>query len=75
VTNAETGHRSCTACKIAWIGMKLARPLQWDPNHEQFNDDEANRLLHRPERAPYGAFNAARKAGFTKFKSLGGSHA
>lgn len=70
VTNAETGHRSNSACLIAWIGMKLARPLKWDPEKEQFNDDEANRMLHRPEREPYGAFNAAKKAGFTKFKSL-----
>ncbi len=70
VTNAETGHRSNTACLISWIGMKLARPLKWDPDKEQFNDDEANRLLDRPEREPYGAFTAAKKAGFTKFKSL-----
>jgi hypothetical protein len=69
VTNAETGHRSNSACLVSWIGMKLARPLKWDPEQEQFNDDEANRMLHRPEREPYGAFNAARKAGFTKFKS------
>jgi hypothetical protein len=47
-----------------WIGMKLARPLKWDPGKEQFNNDEANRLLHRAEREPYGAFNAAKKAGF-----------
>lgn len=71
VTNAETGHRSCSACLISWIGMKLGRPLQWDPDKEQFNDDEANRMLHRPEREPYGAFIAARKAAFTAFKSLG----
>lgn len=70
VTNPETGHRSNTACLVSWIGMKLARPLKWDPDKEQFNDDEANRMLHRPEREPYGAFNAAKKAGFTKFKSL-----
>jgi myo-inositol 2-dehydrogenase/D-chiro-inositol 1-dehydrogenase len=72
VTNAETGHRSCTACVISWIGMKLARPLQWNPEKEQFNDAQANRMLHRPEREPYGAFNAAKKAGFTNFKSLPG---
>jgi myo-inositol 2-dehydrogenase / D-chiro-inositol 1-dehydrogenase len=64
VTNAETGHRSCSACVISWIGMKLGRPLQWDPEKERFNDGEANGLIHRPEREPYGAFNAARKAGF-----------
>jgi predicted dehydrogenase len=65
VTNAETGHRSCSACLIAWIGMKLGRPLQWDPEKEKFNDSEANHFLHRAERGPYGAFNAAKRAGFT----------
>jgi myo-inositol 2-dehydrogenase / D-chiro-inositol 1-dehydrogenase len=70
VTNAEAGHRSCSACLIAWIGMRLGRPLKWDSEKEQFNDTEANRMLHRPERTPYGAFNAAKKAGFTKFKTL-----
>jgi hypothetical protein len=75
VTNAETGHRSNTACVVSWIGMKLARPLKWNPDKEQFNDDEANRMLHRTERQPYGAFNAASKAGFTKFKSLHSSPA
>lgn len=73
VTNAETGHRSCSACLVSWIGMKLGRPLKWDPKKEQFNDEEANRMLHRAEREPYGAFRAARKAGFTKFKSLSAS--
>jgi predicted dehydrogenase len=75
VTNVETGHRSCSACLVSWIGMKLGRPLKWDPEKEQFNDGEGNRLLHRSEREPYGAFNAARKAGFTNFKSLLGSQA
>lgn len=72
VTNAETGHRSCSACLVSWIGMKLGRPLQWKPEKEQFNDAEANRMLHRAERAPYGAFRAAKNGGF-KFKSLTGS--
>jgi myo-inositol 2-dehydrogenase / D-chiro-inositol 1-dehydrogenase len=74
VTNAETGHRSSSACLVSWIGMKLARPLTWDPKIERFNDYEANRLLHRPEREPYGAFNAVHRAGFTEFKSLLAGH-
>lgn len=73
VTNPETGHRSNTGCLVSWIGMKLARPLAWNPEKERFNDDEANRMLHRIEREPYGAFHAAKKAGFTSFKSLIGS--
>ena len=69
-TNAETGHRSCSACIVAWTGMRLGRPLKWDPEKEQFNDAEANRMLIRAERAPFGAFNAAKRAGFSAYKSL-----
>jgi len=69
-TNAETGHRACSACCISWIGMKLSRPLKWDPEKEQFDLHEANQMRHRMERAPYGAFLAANKAGFNDFKSL-----
>lgn len=74
-TNAEAGHRSCSACLIAWIGMKLGRPLKWDPARERFDDAEANAMLRRAERAPYGAFAAAKKAGFTQFTMPGGKGA
>ncbi len=48
---AEIGHRSCTGCLLAHAAMKLGRKLTWDPEHERFvNDDEANRLLSRPQR-------------------------
>jgi myo-inositol 2-dehydrogenase/D-chiro-inositol 1-dehydrogenase len=54
-TNAEIGHRSCTACLLAHAAMKLERPLKWDPAKEHFiNDEEANGLLRRKQRAPYG---------------------
>jgi predicted dehydrogenase len=54
-TNAEIGHRSCSACLIAHAAMKLERKLQWDPKAERFaKDDEANATLSRPQRAPYG---------------------
>ncbi len=51
---AEAGHRSCSACLIAHAAMKLDRPLKWDPKQERFNDPEANTLLSRKQRAPYG---------------------
>ena len=70
VTSAEAAHRTCTVCLMASIGMHLGRPLKWDPDKERFDDAEANKLLNRPERAPFGAFNAAKKAGFTGFKAL-----
>jgi myo-inositol 2-dehydrogenase / D-chiro-inositol 1-dehydrogenase len=51
----EVGHRSCSACLISHIAMKLGRKLQWDPKKERFvNDEEANKLLSRPQRRPYG---------------------
>ena len=42
----EVGHRSCCACLINMMSMRLQRRLEWDPVKEQFvNDDEANRLM------------------------------
>ncbi|AQG80606.1 Gfo/Idh/MocA family protein [Spirosoma montaniterrae] len=54
IAPAEVGHRSCSACLLHHATMKLKRKLYWDPKTEQFkNDDEANRLLSRPQRAAY----------------------
>ena len=56
---AETAHRSCSACLLAHIGMKLGRKLEWDYKTEKFvNDDQANKMLARQERAPYGTRRA-----------------
>jgi hypothetical protein len=34
--------------------MLLDKTLRWDPQKEQFiDDDEANRMLWRPRRAPW----------------------
>ena len=56
---AETAHRSCSACLLSWIGMKLGRRLEWDWQKERFvNDAEADAMLERTERAPYGAKRA-----------------
>jgi predicted dehydrogenase len=55
VSPVETGHRACTVCLITHISMKLGRRLEWDPGTEKFiNDEEANDMLSRPQRAPYG---------------------
>jgi hypothetical protein len=36
------------------MAMVLKRKLYWDPTRERFkNDDEANSMLSRPQRAPY----------------------
>jgi predicted dehydrogenase len=51
---AEIGHRACSTCLIHHIAMKTKRRLYWDPTKERFkNDDEANCMLSRPQRAPY----------------------
>lgn len=55
VTTPEEAHRSTSACIIGWISMKLGRKLTWDPVKEVFvNDDEANAMRKRAQRAPYG---------------------
>lgn len=55
ISPVEIGHRACTVCLITHIAMKLGRRLEWDPDTEKFiNDPEANSMLSRPQRAPYG---------------------
>jgi predicted dehydrogenase len=53
---AEIAHRACSTCLLHHIAMKSnKRHLHWDPVKERFqNDDEANAMLSRPQRAPYG---------------------
>jgi predicted dehydrogenase len=54
IAPVEVAHRSCSACLIHHIAMKLPRTLYWDPLKERFkNDDEANAMLSRPQRPPY----------------------
>lgn len=58
VTTAEIAHRSTSACIIGWAAMKLGRKITWDPAKEEFvNDEAANALRSRPQRAPYGIDN------------------
>lgn len=55
IAPVEVAHRSCSACLVSHIAMKLPRKLYWDPVKEKFkNDDEANAMLSRPQRYPYG---------------------
>jgi len=50
----EVGHRSVTICHLGNITMMLKRKLRWDPDREQFiNDDQANRMLSRSMRSPW----------------------
>ncbi|MDP4291035.1 MAG: Gfo/Idh/MocA family oxidoreductase [Bacteroidota bacterium] len=55
IAPVEVGHRSNSVCLLSHIAMKLKRKLYWDPLREKFiNDDEANKMLSRPQRFPYG---------------------
>lgn len=52
---AEIGHRSCSACLLHQIAMKLKRKIYWDPVKETIsnNDKEALAMLSRPRRKKY----------------------
>lgn len=55
ISPAEIAHRSCSACLVAHAAMKVPGKLYWDPKKEVFkNNVEANTLLLRPQRYPYG---------------------
>lgn len=59
ISPAEVAHRSCTACLIYHIAMKIPGKLYWDPQNERFkNNDEANKMLARNQRYPYGTHYA-----------------
>ena len=54
VADIEQGHISTTACILANHSMQLGRSLTWDQAAGRVaGDDEANRLLARPYRAPW----------------------
>jgi len=54
VADVEIGHRSATVCHLGNIARWTGRKLRWDPVREAFaGDEEANRLLERPMRAPW----------------------
>jgi predicted dehydrogenase len=50
----ETGHRTATVCHLGNISMRLGRPLRWNPEKEEFVDDQtANIMAKKPMRAPW----------------------
>ena len=51
--NAEAAHRSCTLVNLAIIAIRIGRKIRYDPVKEQALDDEANRLVDVPMRAPW----------------------
>ena len=58
IAPAEVGHRSCSACLVSHIAMKLPGKLYWDPINERFkNNDKANSMVSRPMRLPWRVGN------------------
>lgn len=54
IADVEIGHRSAIVCHLGNIVRWVGRKLNWDPEQEIFpGDEEANRYLSRPMRAPY----------------------
>ncbi len=58
ISPIEKGHKACAICLISDIAMQFDRKLEWNPEKELFiNDDEANAMLRREQRKPYGTDN------------------
>jgi predicted dehydrogenase len=54
VADIEQGYISTASCILANLSMKLGRSLAWDEKSGRITgDDEANKLLRRPYRAPW----------------------
>jgi predicted dehydrogenase len=54
VSNIEQGYISATSCILANLSMQLGRSIKFDPEKGQaVGDDEVNKLLARPYRAPW----------------------
>jgi predicted dehydrogenase len=50
----EIGHRTATLCNLGNLSYILGRKLAWDGTKQQVvGDDQANRLLGKPQRYPY----------------------
>ncbi len=54
IMHIESGHRVATLCILGNISYRLGRKLHWDPVAERcIGDEEANRMLSRPNRSPW----------------------
>ena len=50
----EIGHRTATLCNLGNLAYLLGRKLVWDGNKQVVvGDEQANRMLSRPQRYPY----------------------
>ncbi len=52
--NDMNGHRSCTLVNLGKIAIRMGRVIRFDPVAQQIvGDEEANRLVDQPMRAPW----------------------
>jgi predicted dehydrogenase len=52
--DVEVGHRSVTVCHLGVIALRSGKSLKWDPKKEVIvGDEELNKMLSRPMRAPW----------------------
>ncbi len=53
VEPVEFGHSTASLCILGNIAQLLKRKFTWDPSKEQSTDEDVNRMLSRPMRAPW----------------------
>ena len=54
ISDVQSQHRSATTCHLGNLSLRLQRPLRWDAQTESFPDDqEANSMMSRPQRAGF----------------------
>jgi predicted dehydrogenase len=54
IANIDVAVRSDTICQLGWIAFQVRHKLTWDPDKEQFvNDDQAVQMLSRAMREPW----------------------
>jgi hypothetical protein len=54
IMTIEAGHAVSTLCILGNISYILGRRLKWDAEAERvIGDEEANRMLSRPNRSPW----------------------
>jgi myo-inositol 2-dehydrogenase / D-chiro-inositol 1-dehydrogenase len=52
--NPEAAHRCATLLHLSNIAIRVGRPIRYDPvKEEMVGDEEANRLVNQPMRAPW----------------------
>jgi len=49
----EVGHSTASLCILGNIAQLLKRKFAWDPAAERSTDEDVNRMLQRPMRAPW----------------------